>query len=123
MYSAFDKPYTGYGLFFLTATIRWEIFRSQQLPQERTELTDTITADGIVHPFTLFPSGDDPSVAKNLHVVRKGGLADIQFLQQTAGAFLAAGQQFQDSDPVFIAQSLENQCHLLFVEFHGSASN
>ena len=60
-----------------------------------------------MHPLPLLTPHDNPGIAQNLHVVGQGRLTDAHFLQQLAGAFFPAAEQFQNLQPVFIAEGLE----------------
>lgn len=54
-------------------------------------------------PLAFFAADNDVGVAENFHVVRKGGLADLQCVQKLAGAFFAVLEQGQNIQAVFIA--------------------
>jgi Mlc titration factor MtfA (ptsG expression regulator) len=58
-------------------------------------------------PLALLPAGDNARPAQDFHVVGEVGLADPHCLQQDAGAFLARFQQFNDRQPVFVAEGLK----------------
>lgn len=77
-----------------------------------------LCGNGIMRPLSLFSAHHDTAVAEYLHVVRERGLGDIHFLQQTAGAFLAALQKLQDTNAVFIAESLKNNRGSFYVIIH-----
>ena len=91
----------GTGIFLLHV---WSCQFFQQfyriVPARRTQ--------SVVRPFALLTTDDDAGIAEDLHVMGQGGLADLQRIQQLAGAFFAALQQPQDLQPVFIAQGLEH---------------
>lgn len=41
-------------------------------------------------------------------MVGQGGLRDVEFLEEDAGAFFAGAQQLQDAQAVFVAERLED---------------
>ena len=101
------------GLFLFAVAVRGDVLRCQQLPKHPTQVANTLATDRVMHPLALFSAGDDPGIAEDLHMVGQRRLADIQFVQQLAGALLAAMEQLQNANTVLIAQSFENRCHIL----------
>ena len=73
----------------------------------------SLRRDGIVRPFSLFASHNDFRIAEYFHVVGKGGLGDMQIVQQDTGTFFAALEQLQDFNSVLVAKRLEYPCYLL----------
>jgi hypothetical protein len=79
----------------------------EQFPDQGFQFPGSFPVQGIVDPFAFFPASDQPCVAQDLHMMGKGGLGQMEIFQQHAGAPLSALEQFQDVEPVFIAQGLE----------------
>jgi hypothetical protein len=79
----------------------------EQVPDQGFQFPGRFPVQGIVDPFAFFPAGDQPCVTQDLHMMGKGGLGQMEIFQQHAGAPLSALEQFQDVEPVFIGQGLE----------------
>lgn len=66
-----------------------------------------------MRPFPLFPACDDTRIAQDLHMIWKGWLGHIHFIDQDAGTLLTAVQQLQYPLPPFITKGLEYLCSFL----------
>ena len=70
------------------------------------EIFDTVCGDGVMHPFSLFVVIYKSAVRKDLHVMRKSRLCDIQFLQQITSALLPMLERKHDRKAVLIRERL-----------------
>ena len=117
------KPTLWCGFLFFTVAILWKHFRGEQFLQHAAQGTDTVTADAVMHPLSFFSAGHNACIAEDLHVVGQSGLADVQVLQKVAGTQFPTPEQLQNPDTVFVAQRLENDCHVLFVHTYSHTSH
>jgi hypothetical protein len=79
----------------------------EQVPNPSFQFPGCVPVQGIVDPFAFFPTGDQPRVAQDFHMVGKGGLGQMEIFQQHAGAPFSSLEKFQDVETVFIGQGLE----------------
>ena len=70
------------------------------------EIFDTVCGDGVMHPFSLFVVIYKSAVRKDLHVMRKSRLCDIQFLQQITSALFSMLESKHDRKAVLIRERL-----------------
>ena len=66
-----------------------------------------LLTDGIVHPLSLWMPYHHTGITKDLHMVRKGALADLQLLQHDTGALLSSTEQLQNFQPVGVAKGFK----------------
>jgi hypothetical protein len=79
-------------------------------------------------PFALGPAFHHAGFAKDLHVMRQGGLTDLQILENLASALFSAAEHVDDQQPILITEGFEDHCLVrisLFIKglFHFFASN
>lgn len=70
------------------------------------ELPDPVCGDGVMHPFSLFVVINKTAVCKDLHVMRKSRLRDIQFFQQITSTLLPMLESKHDRKAVLIRERL-----------------
>ena len=64
----------------------------------------------VVGPLTLLAGLHDPRFDKDLHVVGKSRLTDVQKLQQLTGALLTGAEKKQDLKTVLVTKRFEDYC-------------
>jgi hypothetical protein len=65
--------------------------------------------DFVAHLFTLSMSLDQTCVSQNTEMMRGMGLRALQFFHKIRYAFFTNEQGFQDAQPCFVTQGLENR--------------
>lgn len=70
------------------------------------ELFNPVCGNGVMHPFSLFVVINKAVVCKDLHVMRKGRLRDIQFLQQITSTLFSMLERKYDRKAIFICERL-----------------
>jgi hypothetical protein len=103
---------------FPAAAARLFRVRRRQPQQQRGGVPAAVAGEAVVGPLPLLPRLDQAGFAENLHVIGKTGLADVELLQQHAGALFAAAQLLQHHKPVWIAEGLKDSRVLLILRFH-----
>ena len=98
----FEEAVASYGLFFFAAAIIRNVGCGEKLMEHCTKFFRTFAANGVVHPFALFPSVDNSGIAEDLHVMGQGRLADVQCIQQFTGTHFSIVKELQNPNPVLI---------------------